>query len=320
MKQVGILIYEQVQAVDLAGALDTFGQANEELKKLGRPAFYQIHLLGLNTQPVRAENGLKLMADVALNDCPALDYLVLPGGSGNQQLQQNPVFLHWLRSQDSQLEKLISICTGAFLLAASGLVNGKTLSTHWRFAQQLQDAFPAVQVNAEALYHKEDKYYSSGGMTAGIDLCLAILEEDLGLHLAQTVAQELVMYLRRSGNQTQYSRPLTVQASEETRFIQLQQWVLDNLHRPIGLAQMADKVCLSERHFRRIFTQRFGLSPSRYLEQLRLDRARSLLLCDGYSLERVCQECGFSGANSFGRLFKLRFGFTPMDYRVHFGG
>lgn len=320
MKQVGIFLYQQVQAVDVAGALDTFGQANAELEKLGRPAAYQLHLVGLKAGLICAENGLKMAVDTGLGDCPELDYLVLPGGCGSQQLLENVSFLQWVQERDRELQKLLSICTGAFLLAATGLVDGRKISTHWRFAQSLQARFPAIVVEAEALYCRDGKYYSSGGMTAGIDLCLSVLEQDLGLHMAQTVAQELVMYLRRSGNQSQYSRPLSVQSSEETRFIHLQQWLLDNLHRSVTTSQMAAEVCMSERHFRRQFNVRFGLSPSRYLEQLRLDRARSLLLCDGYTLERVCAECGFVSTSSFGRLFKQRFSTTPMAFRKHFGG
>lgn len=318
MKQIGIFLYDEVQAVDVAGALDTFGQANAELIKLGRSPAYHLHLIGLKPGLITAENGLKLAVDIGLADSPELDYLVLPGGCGSQTLVDNASLLAWIRTQDEGVQKMLSICTGAFLLAATGLVDGRRVATHWRFTQQLQRMFPAINVNADALYCSDGKYYSSGGMTAGIDLCLSILEQDLGLHLAQVVAQELVMYLRRTGTQSQYSRPLSVQAGPEARFVRLQQWLLDNLHRPVTVSQMAEQACMSERHFRRQFNARFGVTPSGYLEQLRLDRAKSLLMSDGYSLERVCTECGFVNTSSFGRLFKRRFATTPIAFRNHF--
>ncbi|GAB3033752.1 GlxA family transcriptional regulator [Bowmanella dokdonensis] len=318
MKTIGILVYDQIQAVDLAVALDTFGQVNEELKKLGREPFYRLLTLGLHTQSVKAEYGLSLQAEFSLDLVPKLDYLIIPGGAGARVLSKNPQVLDWIRTQSPSLQRLLTICTGAFLLAATGLMAGKKLCTHWRFAQALQAAYPDTKVDATALYVNDGKFYSSGGMTSGIDLCLAVIEEDLGLNIAQTVAQELVMYLRRNGDQSQYSRPLTVQNSEEKRFVQLQQWLLDNLHRPIGLADMADKMAMSERHFRRLFREKFALPPSQYLEQLRLDKARSLLLCDGYNLQRVCEAIGFASTSSFGRLFKQKFGCTPLEYSRRF--
>ena len=318
MVTVGIIIYPDIQAVDLAGALDCFGQANQELLAAGQQPYYRQCIIGLTTAPLCAENGLQLTAQYSLDSCPKLDYLIIPGGAGARKLTANQDFMHWLCQRSIDTDKLLSICTGAYLLAHSGLVDGLPLATHWRFAADLQMRYPKVQVNATELYVKSGKFYSSGGMTAGIDLCLAVIEQDLGVAIAQAVARELVMYLRRSGDQSQYASPLKIQHSGEQRFIQLQQWLLANLTKPLTVADMAEQVALSERQFRRVFRERFAMAPVQYLQQLRLDKARSLLLCDGYSLQRICSEVGIKDPRSLIRLFNVAFGCTPGEYRQRF--
>ena len=318
MVTVGIIIYPDIQALDLAGALDCFGQANQELLAAGQQPYYRHCIVGLTTAPLFAENGLQLTAQYSLDSCPKLDYLIIPGGAGARKLTVNQDFMHWLCQRSSDTNKVLSICTGAYLLAHSGLVDGLPLATHWRFAADLQTRYPKVQVNATELYVKSGKFYSSGGMTAGIDLCLAVIEQDLGVAIAQAVARELVMYLRRSGDQSQYASPLKIQHSGEQRFIQLQQWLLANLTKPLTVADMAEQVALSERQFRRVFRARFALTPVQYLQQLRLDKARSLLLCDGYSLQRICSEVGIKDPRSLIRLFNAAFGCPPGEYRQHF--
>ncbi|WP_215399274.1 GlxA family transcriptional regulator [Rheinheimera oceanensis] len=318
MVTVGIIIYPDIQALDLAGALDCFGQANQELLAAGQQPYYRHCIIGLNTAPLFAENGLQLTAQYSLDTCPKLDYLIIPGGAGARKLTANQDFMHWLCQRSIATDKVLSICTGAYLLAHSGLVDGLPLATHWRFAADLQTRYPKVQVNATGLYVKSGKFYSSGGMTAGIDLCLAVIEQDLGVAIAQAVARELVMYLRRSGDQSQYASPLKIQHSGEQRFIRLQQWLLANLTKPLTVADMAEQVALSERQFRRVFRVRFAMGPVQYLQQLRLDKARSLLLCDGYSLQRICSEVGIKDPRSLIRLFNAAFGCTPGEYRQHF--
>ncbi|MCS4308488.1 transcriptional regulator GlxA family with amidase domain [Rheinheimera pacifica] len=245
MVTVGIVVYPDIQALDLAGALDCFGQANQQLSANGHAPYYQLCTVGLSTGTLCAENGLQLSAHYILQDCPALNYLVIPGGAGARALSKNSEFISWLQQCAAGADKVLSICTGAYLLAHSGLLDGQPLATHWRFAADLQAKYPKVEVSADALYVAAGKFHSSGGMTAGIDLCLAVIEQDLGVAIAQSVAQELVMYLRRSGNQSQYASPLKIQHSAEQRFIQLQHWLLDNLAKPLTVAEMAAQVALS---------------------------------------------------------------------------
>ncbi len=318
MVTVGIVIYSDIQALDLAAALDCFGQANQELLAAGRAPYYRLCLVGLNAAPICAENGLQLSAQYSLTTCPKLDYLIIPGGAGARKLTVNQDFMRWLSQRSAETAKVLSICTGAYVLAHSGLVDGLPLATHWRFAADLQTQYPKVQVNATELYINSGKFYSSGGMTAGIDLCLAVIEQDHGVAIAQAVAQELVMYLRRSGDQSQYASPLKIQHSGEQRFTQLQQWLLDNLSKPLSVAEMASQVALSERQFRRVFRARYSMAPTQYLLQLRLDKARSLLLCDGYSLQRICTEVGIADPRSLIRIFHKVFGCTPGHFKQHF--
>lgn len=318
MINVGVLVYPEIQALDLAAAVDCFGQVNQTLMATGRQPHYRLFTVGQTTETVKAENGLQLSAEYTLQDCPAIDYLVLPGGAGARPLAADPAFMAWLQQRASSAQKLLSICTGAYLLAHSGLLDGKPLATHWRFAKDLQQRYPKVQVNATELYVMADKFYSSGGMTAGIDLCLAVIEQDLGVAIAQAIAQELVMYLRRSGKQSQYASPLKIQHSAEQRFTRLQSWLLENLAQPISVGDMAAQTALSERQFRRVFQSRFAMSPMQYLQQLRLDKARSLLLCDGYSLKHISQQVGVNDPRNLIRMFNKAFGCTPGEYQKHF--
>lgn len=318
MKNVGFLIYHNIQALDLAGSFDCFGQVNQILVGSGKHQHYRMFTIGIHTDAIKAENGLQIFADFTLENCPEVDYLVIPGGAGARELTANDSLLSWIRSRAVSAQNILSICTGAYLLAHSGLLDGLPLATHWRFAEDLQSKYPKVAVNANDLYVKADKFYSSGGMTAGIDLSLAVIEADLGVQIAQAVAQELVMYLRRSGNQSQYARPLKIQNSANQRFTQLQSWLLENLAKQISVAEMAAKVALSERQFRRVFSDRFAMTPSQYLRHLRLDRARSLLLCDGYTLQRICDEVGLADPRNLIRLFNKAFGCTPAEYKQHF--
>lgn len=318
MINIGILVYPEIQALDLAAALDCFGQVNQTLIASGRQPYYRLLTVGQTNSAVKAENGLQLSAEFTLQDCPAIDYLVLPGGAGARLLSADPTFMAWLQQRAASAQKLLSICTGAYLLAHSGLLDGRPLATHWRFAKDLQQRYPHVQVNATELYVQSDKFYSSGGMTAGIDLCLAVIEQDLGAAIAQSIAQELVMYLRRSGKQSQYASPLKIQHSTEQRFTQLQNWLLEHLAQPLTVADIAAQAALSERQFRRVFQSRFAMSPTQYLQQLRLDKARSLLLCDGYSLKRISQEVGVKDPRNLIRLFNKTFGCTPGEYQKHF--
>lgn len=318
MINVGFVIYHNIQALDLAGAFDCFGQANQTLVAAGQQPYYRLFTVAQTTDGITAENGLKLSAEFTLEDCPEINYLVIPGGAGARALIADSFFIAWLQEQALSAQKLLSICTGAYLLAHSGLVDGLPLATHWRFAKYLQLNYPNVLVNSTALYVKADKFYSSGGMTAGIDLCLAVIEQDLGVAIAQSVAQELVMYLRRSGSQSQYASPLKIQNSAELRFTQLQSWLLEHIKQPLSVADMAAQVALSERQFRRVFRQRFEMTPTQYLQNLRLDKARSLLLCDGYTLQRISYEVGISDSRHLIRLFNKAFGCTPSEYKSHF--
>jgi transcriptional regulator GlxA family with amidase domain len=318
MINVGILVYPEIQALDLAAAVDCFGQVNQNLKAAGQAPYYRLFTVGQTTATVKAENGLQLSAEFSLQQCPEIDYLVLPGGAGARPLSADAAFMAWLQQCAASAQKLLSICTGAYLLAHSGLLDGRELATHWRFAKDLQQRYPKVQVNATELYVISDKFYSSGGMTAGIDLCLAVIEQDLGVAIAQSIAQELVMYLRRSGKQSQYASPLKIQHSAEQRFTRLQSWLLEHLAQPVSVADMAAQTALSERQFRRVFQARFNLSPTQYLQQLRLDKARSLLLCDGYSIKHISQQVGVKDPRNLIRLFNNAFGCTPGDYQKHF--
>ena len=224
----------------------------------------------------------------------------------------------WVRSQARQTRRIAAVCTGAYGLAPTGLLDGRKVTTHWRFAEDFASRFPNVKVQANSLYVKDGPFYSSAGITAGIDLCLALIEEDLGPHVALEVARDLVVYLKRSGGQEQYSAPLQFQSQAQNRLADVAAWIANNLTENISVERLAEKANVCPRHFTRLFRQSFGTTPSDFVERLRLGEARRLLGEYGSRVENVATAVGFARTDVFRRAFERRFGLSPGHYRGRF--
>lgn len=312
---IGLLAYDDMQTLDLAGPLDVFGAANAHAS--GVPP-YELRIIGLGPQAVHAENGLAVLPACSLEDAPPLDTLVIPGGAGSRVIDKDESLLAWLRARTPTTRRIVSICTGLYVLAATGLLGGRRVTTHWRFAEDIARRYPSLRVDADCLFLRDGPFVTSGGLTAGIDLALSLVEEDLGAPAALAVAQQLVMYVKRPGNQAQFSAPLIAQTRGNGRMGTLVDWLMANLEGELTIDRMAEQVAMSARHFRRVFVTTFGTTPARFVERLRLEQACLRLTQGRASVERIAAGLGFGSADAFRRAFRTRYGSTPREYRERF--
>jgi transcriptional regulator GlxA family with amidase domain len=318
IRTIGILGYADVQALDLIGPADAFAIANEHLRARGSTAGYKVVVLGLNRRTFAAESGVLLKPHATLDGAPSLDTLLISGGRGLRVREQYERVANWIRERDSSIRRIASICTGIYALAATGLLNGKRVTTHWKFARDVAQRFPLVQVDANAIFIKAGKFYTAAGITSGIDLALALTEEDHGPELALGVARELVVYFKRPGGQEQYSEPLQFQTRSSDRLSDLVPWMSAHLKQNLSVEALAERARLSPRHFTRRFKEAFGRNPGEFVEKLRLDEARHRLTNSGSTIESVADSIGFGSADSFRRAFERRFGVAPSVYRGRF--
>lgn len=316
VKVIGLLAYDDMQALDLVGPLDVFGTANA-LASGTRP--YELCVVGLGARAARAENGLAVTPACSLMEVPQLDTLLIPGGAGSRAISTDSRLLDWLRERAKHTRRIVSVCTGAYVLAASGLLDGRRVTTHWRFADDLARRYPALRVEPDLLYLRDGCFATSGGLTAGMDLALALVEEDLGAPAALAVARHLVMYVKRPGNQAQFSAPLAAQTQGAGRLRELVDWLLTHLHDDLTVSRMAEQMAMSERHFGRVFAEMFGTTPARLVERLRLEQACLRLTQGKAPIERIASGVGFRSADAFRRAFHKRYGVTPGAYRERFG-
>jgi len=262
---------------------------------------------------------VRFEAHALLDDAPPLDTFIVPGGRGLRETEANARIVAWLQAHARDCRRIASVCTGIYGLAPSGLLDGRRVTTHWRFARDVAQRFPKLQVDDNALYLRDGPCYTSAGITAGIDLSLALIEEDLGPRVALAVARDLVVYLKRPGGQAQYSEPLRMQVLSSDRFADLAAWMVGHLDHDLSVEALAARANLSPRHFSRRFAAIFGCAPARYVEDLRMSEARRMLSQDGASIQRVAAAVGFASADVFRRAFERRFGLSPSDYRERFG-
>ena len=318
-KRVGVLGFNGVNAVDVVGPTEVFANAGRPDFTLGESkGLYRTCLIGLTDAPFTAESGLRFVPDCRLADAPALDTLIVPGGWGLRESATNAAVSAWLRGRAPRIRRVACVCTGVYGLAPTGLLDGRRVTTHWRFAEDLSRRFPGLTVDAKALFIKDGRYYTSGGITAGIDLALALVEEDLGPRVALAVARELVVYLKRPGGQEQFSEPLRFQVHSADRFADLIAWICAHLERDLSVPILAERARLSPRHFSRRFHATFACTPAQFVDGLRLTEARERLTAPGRTVDSVAASVGFASADVFRRRFRRRFGVAPSNYRERF--
>lgn len=313
---VGVLVYDGAQALDITGPLDVFAAANQLAGR--KPAIYRLHVIGLTPDPVRTECGLRLLPELTLDQAPPLDTLILPGGAGSRHVNTDAALLDWIRDRAASSRRTVSVCTGIYLLAATGLLDGRRVTTHWQYAADVQRRYPALRMDADQLFLRDGAFHTSGGLTAGLDLALALVEDDLDQAIALAVARELVMYMKRPGNQAQFSAPLDAQTRGGGRLAALVEWVLEHLHENLGAERLADRMAMSTRNFRRVFTEQFDCPPAVFIARLRLERACDLLTASTLGVDRIATDTGFASADALRRAFRARYLSSPLEYRERF--
>jgi transcriptional regulator GlxA family with amidase domain len=312
--------FEGLQMLDVTGPLEVFAQASRELMQSGRspvPA-YRVHLAARTRGPVASSSGLSLVADLGWEDLPAeVDTFLVSGGKGTQQAIQDPEFTGWISRQAPRARRFGSVCTGALVLARTGLLDGRRVTTHWAFNQELARAAPTARVEPDSIFVRDGQLWTSAGVTAGMDMALAMVEEDWGRKLALDVAHALVMYLKRAGGSPQLSTPLEAQAlSAQGRFRQLTGWIVNHPEAELSITALAEQANMSPRHFARCFQEEFGVTPAKFVERVRLEAAQQLLASGDDSVEQVALRCGFGSAETLRRVFIRRLGVGPAAYRL----
>jgi transcriptional regulator GlxA family with amidase domain len=317
-KRIGFIGFDGVVAIDLAGPADAFATAKiREGRDEPRPC-YEVLTIGLSKQPFASDSGIVFAPQKTLKTAPALDTLIIPGGKGLQTQHINRMVSAFVKARSGHTRRIVSICTGIYGLASTGLLSGRKVTTHWRYAHDVGRRFPDLQVHDNAIFIKDGPFYTSAGATAGIDLSLALIEEDYGPRVALAVARELVVYLKRSGGQEQYSEPLQFQTQSVSRLSVLTTWILSHLNENLSVEALATEACLCPRHFARRFKIEFGTTPGDFVERLRLDEARRRLSIGNSSVKNVGTSVGFKSADAFRRAFERRLGVNPSDYRERF--
>ncbi|GAA0528858.1 transcriptional regulator GlxA family with amidase domain [Rhizomicrobium palustre] len=310
-RRIAFIGYDKITSLDLIGPMEAFAVANE----FGGRHAYELSVLSAKGDVFRGENGVRFCADAGFAAAPALDTLIVPGGSGLRDTAISAPVVAFLKKRAANTRRVASICTGLFALAEAGLMKKRRATTHWRYAALIAQSFPDIRLDADAIYVRDGKYFSSAGISAGIDLALALIADDLGDNVSLAVARELVVYFRRPGGQSQFSEPLQFQSRGHDRFSDLTAWIVRNLHADLSVEVLAARARLGARHFSRLFAAQFGMPPARYIERLRLDEARQRLSATRQSIEAVSVAVGYASPDAFRRAFERHFGVGPLSYR-----
>ncbi len=319
-RKVAILLYPGVQSLDVTGPLEVFAGATLALAAAGRtsPA-YEVLTVAPSPQPILTSSGLTILPGAGLPAGPrGIDTLLVPGGSGRRQAVEDPQLMAWLARTGQGVRRLSSVCTGAFLLADAGLLSGRTVTTHWAYAEKLAREYPDVTVDPDPIFLLDGNVWTSAGVTAGIDLALAMVEQDHGRDLALQLARHLVMFLRRPGSQSQFSARLAAQEPRREPLRDVQQQVLEEPSGRHTVEAMAARANMSPRHFARAFRAETGVTPARYVEQVRLEAARRELEDTASPVQNVAFACGFGTAETMRRSFLRALGVSPAEYRRRF--
>ncbi|MDM0110041.1 GlxA family transcriptional regulator [Variovorax sp. J22R24] len=314
--RVAILAFPRVQLLDVAGPADVFAEAS---RQLGKPRAYQVQVISTVEGMLKSSNGLRLAVDatVATHRGP-IDTLLVAGSPDLEDMVSDAQLQAWLRRQSRTARRFGSVCSGAFVLAAAGLLDGKRVATHWNSTARLAAAYPLTCVEADAIYVKDGKLFTSAGVTAGMDLALAMVEEDHGRELALRVARELVMFLKRPGGQSQFSAHLAAQTAERSSVREVQDHVLANLKDDLSVPLLASRAGMSERSFARNFRSETGTTPAEFVENARIDAARRMAEESDLPAKRLADAVGYANVDGFRRAFARRLGVSVTEYRRRF--
>ncbi|MGW2473018.1 GlxA family transcriptional regulator [Streptomyces sp. NPDC001665] len=314
MKQRSVLVvlFDGIQSLDVTGPMEVFAGASRFPE-----VSYELRTASLDGAPIRSSCGLTLVPDGSLADAPVPHTLLVPGGRGTRD--PDPALVDWLRATGPLPERLVSVCSGALLLAAAGQLDGHRATTHWNVCEKLAREHPAVEVDPEPIFVRDGRIATSAGVTAGIDLALALVEEDHGRDVALTVARHLVVFLRRPGGQSQFSAQLSAQTARREPLREVQHWITEHPGADLSVEALAARARLSPRHFARAFQAETGTTPGRYVDRVRLEHARRLLEDTTDGVAQIARSCGYGTPEAMRRAFVKALGAGPAEYRRRFG-
>jgi len=317
-RRVELLVFPGVQLLDVAGPLQVFASANDLGREAGSASPYALAVVGRGDPTVSTSAGLGLrVASLPPLDAE-LDTLLIPGGRGIPKVEGDPALPAWVSARASRARRVVSVCTGAFLLAEAGVLDRRRAVTHWAFCAELARRYPSIKVESDPIFLRDGNVWTSAGVSAGVDLALALVEEDLGRATALAIARYLVVFLKRPGGQAQFSAALALQAPEQP-FDPLHAWMAEHLSEDLSLPALARRAGMSERSFSRHYVATIGVTPARSVERLRVESARQALSEGKTSIKRIAVRCGFGTEETMRRSFLRLMGVTPTEYRARFG-
>ena len=320
-RHVALIAFRDAQILDVTGPLAVFARASRWLREQGRRAHdvYRVELVAPAAGPLAMSCGLRMIADRSVAAVRGgVDTLLVAGGVGTAAAMRDPRLLTALRRLAPRVRRLGSVCTGTFVLAAAGLLDGRRVTTHWSACARLARLFPSLTVDPDPIFVRDGNVYTSAGVTAGIDLCLALVEVDHGRTLALSVARQLVVFLKRPGGQAQFSAHLNVQLAERDALADVRAWIADHVDEDLAVHRLASRAAVSPRHFARVFRAETGQTPARFVQHVRVEAARRRLEEADASIEQIARECGFGTTETMRRAFLRELRVAPSDYRQRF--
>lgn len=314
-----MLAYPDAQILDVTGPLEVFSRAARWLCDTGRTAqpAYDVAIVAPRAGPVRMSSGIELVAARTYRQAGRIDTLMVAGGIGYAEACRDAGLLRWLAQQHARVQRLASVCTGALILAEAGLLRGRRATTHWAYCDKLREA-ERIEVDPDAIFVQQGRLYTSAGVTAGMDLALALVEADWGREAALAVAQALVLYLKRPGGQSQFSSVMTAQRGGADTFRELQVWIHAHVDEDLSVEALARRASMSPRNFARAFVREAGETPAKYVRRARLEAARHELADGRRGIDQVASRCGFGSAETMRRSFVRYLRVSPDDYRRRF--
>jgi transcriptional regulator GlxA family with amidase domain len=309
LRRVVIAAFPDCLSLDVAGPAEVFASAGA----------YEIQVVAPDPEPFFMSNGLRLVPDEAMTlKRGAIDTLMIAGGPGTRRAATDPRVIRWVRSAAKRSRRVTSVCSGAFLLAEAGLLDGRRATTHWQWCDVLASMYPTIAVERDSIFVVDENVYTSAGVTAGVDLALALVEEDLGPQVAREVAQQLVVFLRRPGGQSQFSAQMAAPVAEREPVREALAWIAANPGADLTVPALADRAAMSPRNFARAFRDETGMTPGAYVESIRVEQARIALEGSAAQIEAIAQHCGFGTVQTMRRAFHRRLGVGPSAYRSRF--
>jgi transcriptional regulator GlxA family with amidase domain len=314
-RRVVVLAYDGIQSLDLTGPVEAFDVATRH----GIVPPYRVEVVAPSAQPIVTTSGITITPARSIQDLrTAVDTFIVAGGDGVYAQLADPDLMKSVRRVASRARRVASVCTGAFVLAEAGLLDGRRVTTHWARCRRLARHYPDLDVDSDPIFVRDGDVYTSAGVTAGIDLCLALVEEDHGRDLALSVARQLVVFLKRPGGQAQFSSHLSTQLADHDALADVQGWVADHLDADLSVARLAERAAMSPRHFARVFRAETGVTPARFVEHARVEQARRRLEESSVGVEEIAHDCGFGTPETMRRAFLRSLWVGPSEYRQRF--